>query len=281
MTTQPFGPDGRQVPVLGQGTWNMERDDRAAAVAALRAGIDAGMTHIDTAEMYGNGRVEELVAEAIAGRRDEIFLVSKVLPNNATFKGVLRACDASLKRLGTDRLDVYLLHWRSRHPLEGTIEAFEKLVNDGKIGAWGVSNFDVDDLEEAQAVAGPGRITCNQVLYHLGERAIEHAVLPWCREHGIAVVAYSPFGSGRFPAPGTSGGRVLGEIATARGVAPHQVALRFLVREPGVFAIPKASRPDHAVENAAAAALELTPAELDRLGRAFPRGRLPRELPVI
>jgi len=259
----------------------MERDDRAAAIAALRAGLDAGMTHIDTAEMYGSGRVEELVAEAIAGRRDEVFLVSKVLPNNASFKGVLRACDASLRRLGTDRLDLYLLHWRSRHPLEGTLEAFQKLISDGKIGAWGVSNFDVDDLEEALAVAGPGRITCNQVLYHLGERAIEHAVLPWCREHEVAVVAYSPLGSGRFSAPGTSGGRVLAEIAAVHDTTPHQVALRFLVREPGVFAIPKASRPDHSVENAAAASLELAPAELERLARAFPRGRLPRELPVI
>ena len=281
MTTQPFGPNGRSVPVLGQGTWNMERDDHATAVAALRAGIDAGMTHIDTAEMYGGGRVEELVGEAITGRRDEVFLVSKVLPNNASFKGVLRACEASLKRLGTDRLDAYLLHWRSRHPLEGTIEAFEKLLNDGKIGSWGVSNFDVDDLEEALAIAGAGRIACNQVLYHLGERAIEHAVLPWCREHEVAVVAYSPFGSGRFPAPGTSGGRVLVEVAAAHNAAPHQVALRFLIREPGVFAIPKASRPDHAVENAAAAILDLTSAELERLARAFPRGRLPRELPVI
>ena len=281
MTTQPFGPNGRSVPVLGQGTWNMERDDHATAVAALRAGIDAGMTHIDTAEMYGGGRVEELVGEAITGRRDEVFLVSKVLPNNASFKGVLRACEASLKRLGTDRLDAYLLHWRSRHPLEGTIEAFEKLLNDGKIDAWGVSNFDVDDLEEALAIAGAGRIACNQVLYHLGERAIEHAVLPWCREHEVAVVAYSPFGSGRFPAPGTSGGRVLVEVAAAHNAAPHQVALRFLIREPGVFAIPKASRPDHAVENAAAAILDLTSAELERLARAFPRGRLPRELPVI
>jgi len=281
VTTQPFGPNGRSVPVLGQGTWNMERDDHATAVAALRAGIDAGMTHIDTAEMYGGGRVEELVGEAITGRRDEVFLVSKVLPNNASFKGVLRACEASLKRLGTDRLDAYLLHWRSRHPLEGTIEAFEKLLNDGKIGAWGVSNFDVDDLEEALAIAGAGRIACNQVLYHLGERAIEHAVLPWCREHEVAVVAYSPFGSGRFPAPGTSGGRVLVEVAAAHDAAPHQVALRFLIREPGVFAIPKASRPDHAVENAAAAILDLTSAELERLARAFPRGRLPRELPVI
>jgi len=259
----------------------MERDDHAAAVAALRAGIDAGMTHVDTAEMYGGGRVEELVGEAIAGRRDELFLVSKVLPSNASFKGVLRACEASLRRLGTDRVDLYLVHWRSRHPLEGTIEAFENLVNDGKIGSWGVSNFDVDDLEEALAIAGPGRIACNQVLYHLGERAIEHAVLPWCREHEVAVVGYSPFGSGRFPAPGTSGGRVLVEVAAAHDAAPHQVALRFLIREPGVCAIPKASRADHAVENAGAARLELTPAELERIGRAFPRGRLPRELPVI
>jgi diketogulonate reductase-like aldo/keto reductase len=259
----------------------MERDDHAGAVAALRAGLDAGMTHVDTAEMYGNGRVEELVGAAIAGRREEVFLVSKVLPKNASYKGVLRACEASLRRLGTDHLDVYLLHWRSHHPLEGTIEAFEKLVADGKVGAWGVSNFDVDDLEEAAAIAGPGRVACNQVLYHLGERAIEHAVVPWCREHEVAVVAYSPLGSGRFPAAGTSGGRVLAEIAAARNATPYQVALRFVVREPGTFAIPKAARADHALENARAASLELTGAELERIGRAFPRGRLPRELPVI
>jgi diketogulonate reductase-like aldo/keto reductase len=268
------------VPVIGQGTWNMERDDRDAAIAALRAGLDAGMTHVDTAEMYGAGRVEELVGEAIAGRRDEVFLASKVLPQNASFKGVLRACEASLKRLRTDRLDLLLLHWPGSHPLEGTIAAFEQLVRDGKIRFYGVSNFDADEIEEAVAVAGERRIACNQVLYHLRERAIEHAVLPACARHGIAVVGYSPFGQGRFPAPASAGGRVLAAVAEAHGATPRQAALRFLVRLPGVFAIPKATRVEHARENAGAAALTLSADDEERLDRAFPRGRSGR-LPVL
>jgi len=278
---RPFGWTGVPVPVIGQGTWNLERADRAEAVAALRRGLDAGMTHVDTAEMYGAGRVEELVGEAIAGRRDEVFLVSKVLPEHASFAGVLAACEASLRRLATDRLDLYLLHWASRHQIEQTIAGFERLVRDGKIRHYGVSNFDTGELERALALAGPDRIACNQVLYHLEERAIEHAVLPWCERHGMAVVAYSPFGSGRFPSARSPGGRLLAEIAQARGATPRQVALAFLVRRAGVFAIPKAARVEHALENAADDELVLSAEEEARLDRAFPRGRPGRGVPVL
>ena len=281
MVRRPFGWTGVPVPVIGQGTWNMERADRAEAVAALRRGLDAGMTHVDTAEMYGAGRVEELVGATIAGQRDEVFLVSKVLPEHASFAGVLAACEASLRRLGTDCLDLYLLHWASRHPLEQTIAGFERLVRDGKIRHYGVSNFDTGELERALALAGPDRIACNQVLYHLEERAIEHAVLPWCERHGMAVVAYSPFGSGRFPGARSPGGRLLAEIAQARGATPRQVALAFLVRRAGVFAIPKAARVEHALENAAAGELVLSAEEATRLDRAFPRGRPGRGVPVL
>ncbi len=268
------------MPVIGQGTWQMERDGRQKAVAALRAGLDAGMTHIDTAEMYGAGRVEEIVGEAIAGRRHEVFLVSKVLPEHATYQGVLRACEGSLRRLRTTWLDLYLLHWPSAHPLEETVRAFDRLVRDGKIRFYGVSNFDVGDLERAVALAGEGRVACNQVLYHLGERAIEHAVLPWCESRGIAVVGYSPFGSGAFPSPRSRGGRVLEDVARARGVTPRQVALAFLVRRPSLFTIPKASSVDHVRENAAAGDLVLTADEIRRIEQAFPVGR-PRGLPVL
>jgi diketogulonate reductase-like aldo/keto reductase len=276
----PFGSTGVAVPVIGQGTWNMERDGRAAAAAALRAGLDLGMTHIDTAEMYGAGRVEELVGEAIAGRRDQVFLVSKVLPENASRAGVRRACEASLRRLRTDRLDCYLLHWPGRHPLPDTIAAFEELRREGKIRSWGVSNFDVDELERAAAIAGAERIACNQVLYHLEERTIEHAVIPWCVARGIAVVGYSPFGSGRFPGARTRGGRVLAEIAAAHGATPRQVALAFLVRARGVFTIPKAARAAHVAENARAGELVLSADDVERLDAAFPRGRR-RGLPIL
>jgi diketogulonate reductase-like aldo/keto reductase len=279
--TRPFGPTGFDVTVIGQGTWNLERDDRSAAVVALRAGLDAGMSHVDTAEMYGSGAVEELVAEALGDRRDELFLVSKVLPQNASRQGTVAACERSLRRLRTDRLDCYLLHWRGGHPLADTVAALAELQAAGKIRSWGVSNFDEDDLAEAIALAGEGRIACNQVLYHLEERAIEHAVIPYCAEHGIAVVAYSPFGSGRFPSPGSRGGRVLGEIATVRGVTPRQVALAFLNRHPALFAIPKTATAGHARDNAAAAVLALTDDEIDRLDRAFPRGPRRKGVPTI
>ncbi len=281
MERRPFGAWGLPVPVIGQGTWQMEGDDRRACVESLRRGLDRGMTHVDTAELYGDGRVEEIVAEAIGHRRDELFLVSKVLPHNASAEGTIRACEGSLRRLRTDRLDLYLLHWPGEHPLEGTIAAFERLVADGKIVRWGVSNFDLPDLEAAERIAGPGRIACNQVLYHLGERAIEHAVLPWCETRRIPVVAYSPFGSGRFPRPDTPAGRTLRAIADARHATPRQVALRFLIRNPLVFAIPKSSDPAHVADNAASGDLRLTADDLVRLEAAFPLRRKPRELPTL
>jgi diketogulonate reductase-like aldo/keto reductase len=278
MEVRPFASTGRQVCVIGQGTWLLEQSDHASAVAALRRGLDLGMTHIDTAEMYGSGAAERLVGRAIAGRRDEVFLVSKVLPSHSSRKGVAAACEASLARLSTDRLDCYLLHWRGGHPLAETIAGFEQLKQQGKILSWGVSNFDVADLEEACAIARPA---CNQVLYHLRERAIEQAVLPWCEAHGITVVAYSPFGHrGGFPYGRTEGGRVLEEIAAARGATPRQVALRFLARRPQVFAIPKASTPAHVAENAAAGDVQLSEADIARIDAAFPLGTR-RDLPVL
>lgn len=278
MDLHRFGATRRDVPVIGQGTWYADRDP-AAALAALREGLSLGMTHVDTAEMYGSGAAEEIVGEAVAGRRDQVFLVSKVLPQNASRAGTLAACEASLARLGTDRLDCYLLHWRGGHPLEDTVAAFEQLLDEGKILSWGVSNFDVPDLEEVRALGGRGPV-CDQVLYHLRERAIEHAVLPWCQANGVAVVGYSPFGHGDFPGPDTHGGRVLGRIAHARHATPRQVALAFLVRRPELFTIPKASRPEHAAENARAGALRLSEGEIEEIDQAFPVGR-PRVLPTI
>jgi diketogulonate reductase-like aldo/keto reductase len=279
MKQQKFGQHGPQVPVIGQGTWYIDRGDRKCAVAALRCGIDLGMTHIDTAEMYGDA--ELVVAEAIAGRRDEIFLVSKVLPSNASRRGTITACERSLARLKTDRLDCYLLHWRGSYPLAETVAAFEQLVSTGKIRSWGVSNFDAGDLDEMLGVAGEGKIACNQVLYHLQERAIEHAVIPWCKAHGTAVVAYSPFGHNDFPDPRTKAGEVLQKIAEAHRATPRQVALAFLTRDPSVFAIPKASSEAHAADNAAAGDLVLGDDELARLDKAFPRGPKPRSLPML
>jgi diketogulonate reductase-like aldo/keto reductase len=270
-----------QVPVVGQGTWNLERADRATAVAALRRGLDLGMTHVDTAEMYGDGAAEQIVADAIAGRRDEVFLVSKVLPHNASRAGTIAACERSLARLRTDRLDCYLLHWRGRHPLEQTIAAFETLHQQGKIRSWGVSNFGSHDLAEAREIGGDGRIACNQVLYHLEERGIEHDVLPACAQHGIAVVGYSPFGHGQFPSAGSRGGRVLAEIASAHGATARQVALRFLARRAPLFTIPKSAHPDRAAENAAAGDLRLTDEDLARIDAAFPVGPRPRQLPML
>jgi diketogulonate reductase-like aldo/keto reductase len=275
-----FGKSPREAPVIGQGTWYQEDDDLATAVAALRRGLSMGMTHIDTAEMYGSGAAEEIVGQAIAGRRDDVFLVSKVLPQHASREGTVAACEASLDRLGTDRLDCYLLHWRGEYPLEETVAAFEQLLGDGKILFWGVSNFDVSDLEELLAIGGKGGPVCNQVLYHLRERAIEHAVLPWCEKYGLAVVGYSPFGHGDFPGPDTMGGRMLGRIAHAHQATPRQVALRFLVRRPELFTIPKASSPDHVAENARAGDIRLTEAEIEEIDRAFPLGR-PRALPML
>lgn len=281
MEKRLFGSTDRQVAVIGQGTWLIEEAEASHAIAALRRGLELGLRHIDTAEMYGSGTAESLVGEAIAGRRDEVFLVSKVLPTNASRKGVVLACERSLKRLATERLDCYLLHWRGSYPLEDTIAGFEQLRREGKILAWGVSNFDVADLEEVRSIAGEGHPACNQVLYHLQERGIEHAVLPWCASNGVAVVGYSPFGHrGGLPGPRTAAGRVLKEVADAHAASVHQVALRFLTRTAPLFTIPKASDPEHTADNARTAALELSEAELHRIDRAFP---LPRSatLPAL
>jgi diketogulonate reductase-like aldo/keto reductase len=279
MKHKKFGATGRDVSVVGQGTWYLDRGDRKQAVAALRRGIDLGMTHIDTAEMYGDA--ELVIAEAIAGRRDETYLVSKVLPSNASRRGTITACERSLSRLKTDRLDCYLLHWRGSYPLAETVDAFEQLVGAGKIRSWGVSNFDVDDLDELLDVAGRGKIACNQVLYHLHERAIEHAVIPWCAKHGVAVVAYSPFGHNDFPKTGSKGGEMLQTIAKRHGATARQVALAFLARETNVFTIPKASSAEHAAENAAAGDLALSADDIAALDKAFPRGPKPRSMPML
>jgi diketogulonate reductase-like aldo/keto reductase len=273
MEQRPFGPTQRAVAIIGQGTWQIEDDPRAQVIAALRLGLNLGMTHIDTAELYGAGIAEEIIAEAIAGRRDEVFLVSKVLPQNASRQSVLSACGKSLARLKTDRLDCYLLHWPGPHPLEETIGAFEQLMREGKTLSWGVSNFDVVEMEDALRIAGPGRIACNQLLYHLRERSIEHAVIPWCEKNDIAVVAYSPFGQNDFPGAATADGRVLQEIARSHGASVRQVALRFLLRHASVFAIPKAASPQHVRDNAGAAGLRLTDDDLARIDQAFPLGR--------
>jgi diketogulonate reductase-like aldo/keto reductase len=279
MRQQKFGSGGPDVSVIGQGTWYLDHGDRSAAVAALRRGIDLGMTHIDTAEMYGDA--ELVIADAIEGQREKLFLVSKVLPSNASRRGTIVACERSLKRLKTDRLDCYLLHWRGSYPFEETVAAFDELVAAGKIRSWGVSNFDVDDLDELLDVAGEGDIACNQVLYHLQERAIEHAVIPWCEQHGVAVVAYSPFGHSDFPSPRSKAGQVLQAIADAHKATARQVALAFLTRAPSVFAIPKASNAQHAADNAGAGDLKLGDNEIAALDKALPRGPKPRGLPML
>lgn len=280
MNLRDFGPGGARVAAVGQGTWRSEQAPREA-VDALRHGLDLGMCHLDTAEMYGSGAAEALVGRAIEGRRDEVFLVSKVLPSNASRHGTIAACERSLARLKTDRLDCYLLHWRGAHPLAETVAGFAELRASGKIRAWGVSNFDVDDLEELAALTGAGLPACNQVLYHLEERAIEHAVMPWCRDRGVAIVAYTPFGeSPQTYDPQTRHGRVLNEVGASHGATPRQVALAFLLRSPNAFVIPKASRRDHAADNAGAADLRLSAADYDRIDAAFPRGK-PRPLPMI
>jgi diketogulonate reductase-like aldo/keto reductase len=281
-STKAFGSTGRVVAPVGQGSWKIEETRAADAVDAMRRGLDLGLTHIDTAEMYGDGGAESIIGTAIEGRRDQVFLVSKVLPSHASRQGTIAACNASLARLKTDHLDCYLLHWRGRFPLEDTIAAFEQLRRDGKILTWGVSNFDVADLEEVAAIAGPGHPACNQVLYHLQERAIEHAVLPWCREHATALVAYTPFGQS--PAPfdaRTRQGQVLHDIAKRHQASARQVALQFLLRHPECFVIPKAATLRHVTDNAAALDLKLRADDIERIEAAFPRGKPPRSLPMI
>ncbi len=272
MIARKLGWSGVDLPVIGQGTWMIEggREAESRAIETLRLGLDLGMTHIDTAEMYGGGRAEELVADAIEGRRDEVFLVSKVLPSNASYQGTLRACERSLKRLRTDWLDLYLLHWPGSHPIAETMRAMEELVAAGRVRYIGVSNFDLEELQQAQAALRGVRLLANQVLYHLGDRGIERRLLGYCAAQEIAVIGYSPFGHGRFPSADSAGGRLLTPIGERHGRTPRQVALNFLLRRPQVFTIPKSSHPDHARENAGGAGWTLPPEDITAIDRAFP-----------
>ncbi|NIA52739.1 aldo/keto reductase [Massilia sp. TW-1] len=273
MKTLPL-PSGRTIPILGQGTWNMGEDPsaRPAEVAALRLGLDLGMTLVDTAEMYGEGGAEEVVGEAIAGRRDDVFLVSKVYPHNASRAGVRAACERSLRRLRTDCLDLYLLHWRGGVPLAETLEAFVRLQEEGKIRDYGVSNFDTDDMLEAAALPEGGAIAANQVLYNLVKRGIEWDLLPWCRDRGIPVMAYSPLESTPAEQRALLGRPQLAEVARRHDATPAQVALAWLLRQDGVVTIPKAVQPAHVRANRAALDLapRLGPDDRALLDAAFP-----------
>jgi len=261
---------GEKVPVLGLGTWRMgeRKSERAAEVRAVKLGLELGIRLIDTAEMYGEGGAEEMLSEAIAGRRDDIFLVSKVYPHNASRKGAVAACERSLKRLKTDRLDLYLLHWRGSVPLAETVEAFETLKKDGKIKQWGVSNLDTGDMEELADATRGKNCAANQVLYHLDSRGVEWALLPKCEQAGIMVMAYSPLGQGsllRKP--------VLRKIADKHGVDPAAVALAWVLRRQGVITIPKAAKPDHVRANMKALEVKLDAEDLKGLDAAFPPPR--------
>ena len=270
-------PSGEAVPRLGQGTWRMgeNRRLRDEEIAALKLGLGLGMTLIDTAEMYGDGEAERIVGEALAGRRDEVFIVSKVLPENASRAGTIAACERSLKRLGTDRIDLYLLHWRGRHPLKETLAGFQALMDQGLIRSWGVSNFDVDDMEELEALPGGKAAATNQVLYNLARRGIEADLLPWCRDRGIPIMAYSPIDQGRILRD-----RSLGRVAARHRATPAQIALAWVLRHEDMMVIPKAMTETHVRKNRAALDLPLTPADLAELARAFPapRGVQPLEM---
>ncbi|WDZ96440.1 aldo/keto reductase [Herbaspirillum sp. WKF16] len=270
--------NGDALPALGQGTWNMGESPGAAAaeVRALQAGIALGMTLIDTAEMYADGGAEKVVGRAIAGRRDEVFLVSKVLPHNASRRGTIAACEASLKRLGTDRLDLYLLHWRGSHPLSATVEAMQALAAQGKIRGWGVSNLDTDDIDELLEQENGERCLVNQVLYNLSRRGIEYDLLPQSLERGMPVMAYSPIEQGRIlrhPA--------LAAVAQRHGATPAQIALAWVLRRPGVVAIPKASDEAHVKLNRACLEFALTEADLAELDAAFPPPRRRQPLAML
>lgn len=270
-----FGWTDVKVPTIGMGTWMIEGGGpnmQRLAIEALKTGLELGMTHIDTAEMYGNGRAEELVAQAIAGgMREKVFLVSKVLPSNASYEGTVAACNQSLKRLKTKWLDLYLLHWpSSQYPVEETMRAMEKLVDEGMIRFIGVSNFDVDGLRAAESALSKYRLACNQVPYHLSNRSIEKSILPYCAERRIAVVGYSPFGHRNFPSMHSPQGQTLAEIAERCSHTPRQVALNFLTRHTNVFTIPKASSPDHIRENSGGMGWTLTTDDMKALESAFP-----------
>lgn len=265
---------GVRMPRLGLGTWDIgvRAGSRGAEVAALRLGLDLGMRLIDTAEMYGDGGAEEVVGEAIAGRRDAVFLVTKVLPQHASRTGTIAACERSLRRLRTDRIDLYLLHWEGEHPLQETLAAFVELRAQGKIRAYGVSNFDVDLCAALRRMPGGEGVIADQVYYSPTRRGIEWDLLPWCRDHAVAVMAYSPLDQGRLALGGA-----LARVARRHGATPAQVALAWTIRLPGVAAIPKAARPEHVRDNAGALRLRLTPEDLAEIDREFPppAGKLP------
>lgn len=271
-------PSGETVPQLGQGTWRMGENSRLRQdeVAALKLGIDLGMTLIDTAEMYGTGGAEEVVAEAVKGRRDECFIVSKVLPENSTRAGMIAACERSLKRLKTDRIDLYLLHWRGSAPLAETLEAFLVLQNKGAIRYWGVSNFDVADMEELFALEGGSGCASNQVLYNLRRRGIEAGLLPWCRKRSIPLMAYSPIEQGRLLRD-----RVLTAVAIRHRATPAQIALAWVLRQKDMMVIPKATSLEHIRENRAALDIALSERDLAELDRAFPPPKGPRPLELL
>lgn len=275
--------NGAEVPALGLGTWYLGDDAgrRAREIAALRTGIEKGMTLIDTAEMYGGGRSERLVGEAIKGtERGRLFIVSKVLPNNAGRRGIFRSCEESLQRLGTDYLDLYLLHWRGSVPLAETVECMEKLERDGMIRGWGVSNFDTDDMEELRRVKGGDGCLVNQVLYHAASRGIEYELLPWMRTRGVALMAYCPLAQGGTLRRGLFRSRALNDIAARRGATAAQVLLAWAVRGGDTIAIPRSSSPEHTAENAGADAIELTAEELAAIDREFapPRRKEPLDI---
>ena len=276
MRFHSFNHTGIELPVIGQGTWDMPEAGarRSEALRAIRRGIELGMTHLDTAEMYGGGEVERLLGEAIAGvPRASIFVASKVLPSNATYKGTIDACERSLRNLQLDHLDLYMLHWPSSVPLHETMRALGDLVHAGKTRFVGVSNFDVDEMLEARELLGEIPLACNQVLYHLRERGIERRLIPAAQAAGIAIVAYTPFGRGKFPGPTSTGGALLARIANKHGATPRQVILAFLTREPNLFTIPKASTVAHVEENAGAGDLTLDTNDIAAIDAAFPVGR--------
>jgi diketogulonate reductase-like aldo/keto reductase len=271
-------PSGETVPALGQGTWQMAEtaSRRKQEIEALRLGVELGMTLVDTAEMYGEGASEELVAEALVGERDRLFLVSKVYPHNASRQGVVQACERSLRRLKTDRLDLYLLHWRGSVPLEETVAGFEELRRSGKIRHWGVSNFDVDDMEELLRVPSGENCAANQVLYNVTRRGPEFDLIPWMTEHRMPLMAYSPIEQGRLPRGG-----VLQRIGQKYGASPFQIALTWLLQTPDVIAIPKASSPDHVRDNHRALEIRLSPEDLKAIDAEFPPPRRKRPLEMI
>ena len=266
-----WGTSDQTISVLGQGTYDMENGDEATTIASVHRGLELGLTHIDTAEAYGSGACERFLAKALEGKREQAFVVSKVHPKNATYEGTLEACERSLQRLKTDYLDGYLLHWHEGPPMEETFRAFEKLLEDGKIRTWGVSNFEVHELKHAISLVGEGKIVCNQIEYFISQRANEAELMPYCREHDVTIVAHSPFGDKRFPAPDSEGGQLLAQIGEAHGASARATAIAYLLRTRDVCTIPKAGKIPHLEDNARGLEITLTAEQIADIERVFPR----------